>query len=287
MTRFTSHTGFRIRGDDAGLDRNDRAAYPAPDVVFCSSGYRSHLAHSQFAFASISSNMFGPKPMEPSTHQYFPNDLCHNQKPCPSLTGLGVRSKRILGIKNINIYAVGVYVDPAAAKKALGCVMCPIYAVGVYVDPAAAKKALGSKFSKETTAQDLAHNQALFDEVVNNASFEKSLRLVISFGALKRDQFVDALEERLLPALKTYSEPDSTLESFEKMFDDVSFQKGLEIVFAQDGSNLTTTIGGKKKGVINSPALCRSLFGVYLGPDAVAPKAKSTFGQNLATALLD
>jgi hypothetical protein len=36
---------------------------------------------------------------------------------------------------------------------------------------------------------------------VDNHHFEKSLRLVISFGSLKRAQFVNALEERLKPAL--------------------------------------------------------------------------------------
>jgi hypothetical protein len=30
-----------------------------------------------------------------------------------------VRAKKILGIKNINIYALGIYVDAAAAKKSL------------------------------------------------------------------------------------------------------------------------------------------------------------------------
>ena len=33
-------------------------------------------------------------------------------------------------------------------------------------------------------------------------SFERSLRLVISFGSLKRQTFVSALEERLAPPLK-------------------------------------------------------------------------------------
>ncbi len=30
-----------------------------------------------------------------------------------------MRAKRILGLKNINIYALGIYVDDAAAKRAL------------------------------------------------------------------------------------------------------------------------------------------------------------------------
>lgn len=42
-------------------------------------------------------------------------------------------------------------------------------------------------------------------ELVDNSHFEKSLRLVISFGSLKRAQFVNALEERLKPALAKVS----------------------------------------------------------------------------------
>ena len=39
-----------------------------------------------------------------------------------------------------------------------------------------------------------------------DGSFEKSLRLVISFGHLKRAQFLDALQERLEPRLKQVRE---------------------------------------------------------------------------------
>ena len=40
---------------------------------------------------------------------------------------------------------------------------------------------------------------------VINGSFEKGLRLVISYGSLKRNQFLDALQERLEPRLKKVS----------------------------------------------------------------------------------
>ncbi len=45
-----------------------------------------------------------------------------------------------------------------------------------------------------------------------NGSFEKSLMLKISYGALKRSQFLDALQERLEPRLKQVS-----LDAFVKM----------------------------------------------------------------------
>lgn len=42
-----------------------------------------------------------------------------NSLPFPPHAPLRVRAKRILGLKNINVYAVGIYVDTPAAKKAL------------------------------------------------------------------------------------------------------------------------------------------------------------------------
>ena len=51
----------------------------------------------------------------------------------------------------------------------------------------------------ETGLRDL---RSCFADVVNSSSFEKSLRLVISYGALKRSTFIEALQERLEPKLK-------------------------------------------------------------------------------------
>jgi hypothetical protein len=42
----------------------------------------------------------------------------------------------------------------------------------------------------------------LLSALVSSGGVEKTLRLVISFGALKRGQFVSALEERIKPPLK-------------------------------------------------------------------------------------
>lgn len=57
----------------------------------------------------------------------------------------------------------------------------------------------------------LLQQQRIFSgaaELVANHHFEKSLRLVISFGGLKRSQFLSALEERLKPALQEVREED-------------------------------------------------------------------------------
>lgn len=40
-----------------------------------------------------------------------------------------------------------------------------------------------------------------------------------------------------------------------------------------------------QKGSISSPALCASLFDIYLGTDPVSKDAKATFGKSLAAVL--
>lgn len=49
--------------------------------------------------------------------------------------------------------------------------------------------------------QPLTMCSTAFADLVSADSFEKTLRLVISYGSLKRAQFVNALEERLAPPL--------------------------------------------------------------------------------------
>lgn len=221
-------------------------------------------------FASISTNLLRNIGVSGSTELLrkdratgleFPSVYCHKSKPCAGLAGLGVRAKKILGIKNINIYALGIYVDSVAAKKALA-----------------------GKYKGAGSVEALSADQNLFDDVVSSSAFEKSLRLVISFGSLKRSQFVEALQERLEPRLKQAGEPAS-MDAFKKLFDDVAFHKGTEIVFVQEGGKLITKVDGKQVGSIASPKLCSSLFDIYLGSDAVAPEAKTTFGLTLASVL--
>lgn len=74
----------------------------------------------------------------------------------------------------------------------------------------------------------------------------------------------------------------ATLDAFKQQFDGVTFHKGTEIVFVQEGSKLITKIDGTQRGSISSLSLCRSLFDIYLGTDPVAPEAKTTLGKSLA-----
>ncbi len=51
-------------------------------------------------------------------------------------------------------------------------------------------------------------------------------------------------------------------------------------------SQLTVALySGIQMGTLESPALVQSLFSIYLGPDPVAPEAKSSIGQGLVQLL--
>lgn len=64
-----------------------------------------------------------------------------------------------------------------------------------------------------TAATELGTPPLLLAELVDNTHFEKSLRLVISFGSLKRAQFLNALEERLKPALNKVRSSAGSLQT--------------------------------------------------------------------------
>jgi hypothetical protein len=75
------------------------------------------------------------------------------------------------------------------------------------------------------------------------------------------------------------------MDQFKQQFDGVSFARGTEIVFVQDGTKVVTKVDGKHMGSISSSVLSNSLFDIYLGPDPVSPDAKATFGKTLAAVL--
>jgi hypothetical protein len=179
-----------------------------------------------------------PRPPKPKTKN-------HNKS---------VRAKRVLGLKNINVYALGLYVDGPGAKRALRSAGTPS-----------------------------PNNQRAFDALVSGCEgVERTLRLVITTNLLKRSTFVSTLEERLGPALRKAGEA-KTFDAFASLFDGVDFKSGTEVVFStKGGGKLSTRIDGKEKASLASRALCESLLDIYLGKDPVSPDAKKAFGEGLA-----
>lgn len=128
----------------------------------------------------------------------------------------------------------------------------------------------------------MAHDQALFDELVKQEHVEKTLRIVITSGLVKRKSFLHALEERLEPPLKQAGELGA-MEQFVQQFDATDFRKGLEITFTTAGSRLTTAIDGQQVGTIANGPLAHSLLDIYLGANPASPGAKDSFGAGLAS----
>lgn len=220
-------------------------------------------------FASLG---FGASPhateyvKEKRTGVDFPFEYCpakqFGARHCPKLTGTGVRSKRIAGIKNLDIYAMALYVDPEATKHTL----C-------------------RKFDKIKDQEILSRDQQLYEEVISADCITKTLRIIITSGLVKRGNFLDALNERLAPPLQKKGE-SSLLMQFTSQFDDAKFRKGLEICFTSEGKKLVTRLDGKEAGVINSKTLVNALFDIYLGKDPVSKDAKLCFGRGLASIIL-
>lgn len=222
------------------------------------------------SFASLSSAVMthlpqsGDNRKEQATGMEFPEECCVlTQKDCPVLTGFGVRNKKLMGMKTIKVYAVGLYVDPKAAKKLLSSKQADISAV-----------------------QGIPE-QAVFDDLVTSDDVEKSLRMVISFGGVNKKNFWSALEERMEPAMKQAGDV-APLQEFGALFDDVKFRKGLQLNFtsSKDGA-LITQVDNKKVGIIKSSLLTRTLFDVYLGRDPVSPDAKHSIGRGLVNLAIE
>jgi hypothetical protein len=76
-------------------------------------------------FASLSFWERHPSPAavkEKRTGTVFQGEFClrsGQRGACPHIVGMGVRSKRLAGIKNLDVYALALYVDEGFAKGAL------------------------------------------------------------------------------------------------------------------------------------------------------------------------
>jgi hypothetical protein len=156
------------------------------------------------------------------------------------LTGTATRERTIL---RVNVYAYGLYVDGEAARANL------------------------SAFSGRPTAldRDPAFLQRLLEMRV-----PMTLRLVTTRD-LAGDALVGAFDEALKPRVQRAATElkmtggEAALERFRAYFNLRELADGTEIVFSCAGGRLKTTVGGQARPEIESPALCRALFDVYLG----------------------
>eukprot|EP00850_Spirogloea_muscicola_P010311 SM000060S19643 [mRNA] locus=s60:297480:299312:+ [translate_table: standard] len=204
-----------------------------------------------------------PLVAEPATGMLFP---AHDDG--RELVSTGVRSKSVLGVKKIKVYAFGVYVDPGSLRGALGA---------KYTATAAAPEAL-------------ARSRYFLDDVVAGDT-ALAVRLVIFYKGLKIGQVRSAFEESVgsgITRLNGGKPNTALLRSFTSIFkDEVALQRGTTIELArQPGHVLTTKIDGVEVGSVRSTLLCRALFGLYLGQNPFDHSARDAAARGMAVLLM-
>lgn len=220
-----------------------------------------------FFAALLSAPLFGQEPAaqeppqmvkESETGILFPSYLMAprgKETARVDLLGVGVREKTIF---KVNVYAMGFYVDLAAAAPVL-------------------QKAIGDRTLKQ------ARKHKGFADAFLNDDFAKTLRWVMARDVGGEDiaeAFRDSLEPRLKAAKLDEEQrkaAEAAMKTFRGWFAD-ELTEGTELLFHwEPGARLHVVIGGKPKGVVQDLALCRALFDVYLGADPISSGAKQSF----------
>ncbi len=160
------------------------------------------------------------------------------------LMGTGIRQRTIF---RVNVYAFGLYVDADGARAAL------------------------SEFAG-TTAAALARDEG-FTRHLLDLDFGMTLRLVMArtvSGGDVAEAFDDALRPRMPWAGGTADATAVALAWLRSYLDVDEVRRDAEIVFScGPAGRLTMTVDGAERPPIDSRALCRALFDVYLGEEPI------------------
>lgn len=192
--------------------------------------------------------------VEPNTGVSFPSVLDDTK----SLLTVGVRKKSLFGLKNIDVYAFGVYVDSNDVKK------------------------LSEKFS------NVKENKGIVQNILEE-DMQMKVRLEIVYGRLSIRSVRSAFEESVGSRIKKFSGSDDKelLQRFTSVFkDEYKIPRGSIIDLSKEpGFVLQTRIDGQVVGSIQSKLLCQSLFDLYIGEDPFDKQAKENFELGLASLL--
>ncbi|OWM66841.1 fatty-acid-binding protein 1 [Punica granatum] len=218
-------------------------------------------ARSSFpAWGSLSLAGSSPPVVESKTGFSFPSVLGGSRK----LLGIGLRRKSLLGLKNIDVYAFGVYADDKDVNKLLK-----------------------EKYGKLSTAE-LKESKGVQKDLMES-DICMTVRLQIVYGKLSIRSVRSAFEESVGSRLKKFGEGDNKelLQRFTSQFkDEYKIPRGSVIDLSRDrGHVLRTTIDGKEVGSIESKLLCRSILDLYIGDDSFDKQAREDVKQNLASLL--
>ncbi|XP_043697823.1 fatty-acid-binding protein 1 [Telopea speciosissima] len=223
------------------------------------SNFRSNCSSPMWGSLSLADNSSAA--MEPRTGASFPSILNDTRR----LLGIGLRKKSVLGLKNIDVYAFGVYADENDIKNLLS-----------------------EKYGK-LSVPALKENKE-FQEDVLEKDICMTVRLQIVYGRLSISSVRSAFEESVGSRLQKFGGSDNQelLKRFTSQFkDEYKIPKGSVIELSRErGHVLCTKIDGKEVGSIQSKLLCRSLLDLYVGEDPFDRQAKENIEQKLASLVI-
>ena len=189
---------------------------------------------------------------EPSSGTPFPVSLTPPGGTTPHwIMGTAIRQRTIFRVK---IYALGLYIDPEGARASL------------------------SRFAG-VSASTLERDEYFYRRLLD-LDVAMTLRLVMTRTVDGDDvakTFDDALRPRIARAVTDTNGSGelAALETFREYFDVDEVTTGTEIVFScGPAGRLATSVGGDERPPIDSRALCRALFDVYLGEDPISDDGK-------------
>lgn len=195
---------------------------------------------------------------ESKTGVPFPSILKDTQR----LLGIGLRKKSLIGLKNIDVYAFGVYADDSDVKKFLS-----------------------EKYGTPSVSELKEKKEVREDLMESDISI--TVRLQIVYGKLSIRSVRNAFEESVGSRLQKFggSYNKELLQKFTSQFsDEYKIPRGSIIDLSREpGHVLRTTIDGKDVGSIESKHLCRAVLDLYIGDDPFDRKAKEDVELNLAT----
>lgn len=191
--------------------------------------------------------------VEPASKRAFPVSITvPGSEERHALAGTGIRTKTFL---RVQVYAYGLYVDPAGARTSLGA-------------------------WRGQSASALKDDPEFYAALLQD-SFAKSLRLHMTRD-VGGDDMADAFDEALGPrvdqaAARGMSGGREALATFRGFFDVDELTKESTLTFSWlPGGTLVAAVNGEIKGRIESPALTWALFDVYLGENPIMKKGKET-----------
>lgn len=190
----------------------------------------------------------------------FPSVLAGSRQ----LLGAGMRKKSILGLKNIDVYAFGVYADNNDIRKFLG-----------------------EKYGK-LSSSEITENKQFSDDLLES-DISVTVRLQIIYSKLSIRSVRNAFEESVGSRLRKFGGSDNAelLQRFTSQFkDEYKIPRGSVIELGKEqGHVLRTTIDGKEVGSIESKLLCRSILDLYIGEEPFDKQAKEDVNFNVASLL--